>query len=179
GDPRGWTATTPAPSAADFNMRTDPTDTGGLFVSRRPGTAPLRFRSLPTDGSPQRQRVDRALANALFVAMVVLCLLCWGPIPLLSLWVGSQIDYHSGSAMLGIVAAFAVVMVALLGVLALLSRLDRAWILVRRAAGTDQRSGVMGRVFGATAVLCASVFFLWFFVIHGPGSSSFSGQSGV
>ena len=28
-------------------MRTDPTDTGGLFVGRRPGTAPVRFRGVP------------------------------------------------------------------------------------------------------------------------------------
>ena len=36
-----------------------------------------------------------------------------------------------------------------------LKRIDRAWILVRRAAGIDQRSGVMGRVFAITAIICA------------------------
>ena len=25
-------------------MRTDPTDNGGLFIGRRPGTAPIRYR---------------------------------------------------------------------------------------------------------------------------------------
>ena len=38
--------------------------------------------------------------------MTLLCLLCWGPIPLACLWVGSQVDYLSGSVSLGILAAF-------------------------------------------------------------------------
>ncbi|MDE3069648.1 MAG: hypothetical protein KGJ43_02850 [Acidobacteriota bacterium] len=160
-------------------MRTDPTETGGLFLGRRPGTAPVRFRSPPVEGSPQRRRMDRGIASALFSGMVVLCLLCWGPIPLLGLWIGSQIDYQSGSAMLGIFAAFAAVIAGLLGVLALLTRIDRAWVLVRRAGGVDQRSGAMARVFAVTAVLCALIFLVWFLVIHGPGPTTFSGQSGV
>ena len=49
----------------------------------------------------------------------------------------------------------------LFGALSLLRRLDKAWILVRRAAGHDQRGGVLGRVFAITAVVCAAVFLLW------------------
>ena len=66
----------------------------------------------------------------------------------------------------------------LMGGLMVLKRVDRAWILVRRAAGIDQRSGVMGRVFAVTAIVCASIFMFWFLIINGPGSSSFSGQGG-
>jgi hypothetical protein len=47
---------------------------------------------------------------------------------------------------------------------------------VRRAAGIDQRQGAMGRVFAITAAICATVFAVWFLLINGPGSSSFSGQ---
>src|ERR1035437_6464624 len=36
----------------------DPSDNGGLFVGRRPGTAPVRFRSLPKRGSERRRRLD-------------------------------------------------------------------------------------------------------------------------
>ncbi len=36
-----------------------------------------------------------------------------------------------------------------------LKRLDNAWILVRRAAGHDQRTGALGRIFGMTAAICA------------------------
>jgi hypothetical protein len=64
----------------------------------------------------------------------------------------------------------------LIGGLMVLKRVDRAWILVRRAAGIDQRQGAMGRVFAVTAALGAAIFAFWFIVINGPGSSSFSGQ---
>jgi len=157
-------------------MRSDPSDNGGLFVGRRPGTAPVRFRKLPERGSEKRQRIDGSIANAMVVAMVVLSLLCWGPIPLACLWVGSQVDYLSGSIGIGILVSFVALFVLLFGSLALLKRLDQAWILVRRAAGHDQRSGIMGRIFGTTAVICGLGFAFWFVVIHGPGSITQSGN---
>jgi hypothetical protein len=160
-------------------MRTDPSDTGGLFVGRRPGTAPTRFRSLPQRGSEVRQRVDGSFAGVLLAAMTLLSLLCWGPIPLACLWIGSQIDYLSGSVGLGILVAFIALFPLLFGTLSILRRLDQAWILVRRAAGHDQRSGALGRVFAATAVVCALAFVFWFLVIHGPGSSIVSGNGSV
>jgi hypothetical protein len=155
-------------------MRTDPADNGGLFVGRRPGTAPIRFRSLPKRGSERRQRVDGSLAGTMLAAMTLLSLLCWGPIPLACLWLGSEANYLSGSVGVGILVAFAGLFSLLFGTLSLLRRLDAAWILVRRAAGHDQRTGVLGRVFAATAAVCAIAFIFWFLVIHGPGSSSFS-----
>ena len=124
------------------HMRTDPTDNGGLFVGRRPGTAPVRFRALPKRGSDARQRVDGSLANSMLAGMIGLSLLCWGPIPIACLWVGSQINYQTGSVGFGILAAFVALFVFLFGALSLLRRLDHAWILVRRAAGHDQRTGV-------------------------------------
>jgi hypothetical protein len=151
-------------------MRTDPSENGGLFVGRRPGTAPVRFRSLPRRGSDLRQRFDGSLASFLFTAIVLLSLLCWGPIPLACLWIGSQVDYLTGSVSLGILLAFVGLFVLLFGTLAILRRLDEAWILVRRAAGHDQRTGALGRVFAATAAICATLFLIWFLIIHGPGS---------
>jgi hypothetical protein len=152
-------------------MRTDPSDTGGLFVGRRPGTAPLRFRKLPERGSAARQRVDGSLAGVMFAAMTVLCLLCWGPIPIGCLWIGSEVNYLTGSVSFGILVAFAALLVLLFGSLAILRRLDHAWILVRRAAGHDQRTGALGRIFAATAAICTIVFIFWFLVIHGPGTN--------
>jgi len=150
-------------------MRSDPSDTGGLFVGRRPGTAPTRFRTLPERGGALRQRIDSSLAGTLLAAITVLSLLCWGPIPLACLWIGSQVDYLSGSVSFGILIAFVGLLVLLFGVLAILRRLDRAWILVRRAAGHDQRTGALGRIFAATAAICALIFTFWFVVINGPG----------
>jgi len=117
-----------------------------------------------------RQRVDGSFANILLGGMTVLCLLCWGPIPLACLWIGSQVDYVSGSVSLGILAAFATLFGLLFGVLVLLRRLDAAWLLVRRAAGHDQRVGALGRIFAITAVICAFFFLIWFLILHGPGN---------
>jgi hypothetical protein len=151
-------------------VRTDPTDNGGLFVGRRPGTAPVRFRTLPKRGSELRQRLDGSFANVLLAGEVALCLLCWGPIPLACLWLGSEAQYLTGSVSVGILASFIALFGLLFGALVLLRRLDAMWILVRRAAGHDQRSGALGRVFAATAVVMAIGFLLWFLVIHGPGN---------
>jgi hypothetical protein len=160
-------------------MRTDPTDNGGLFVGRRPGTAPIRYRKLPERKGELRERADASFANLILAGIVGLSVLCWGPIPLACLWIGSEVDYLSGSVSLGILAAFAALFVLLFGALSLLKRLDEKWILVRRAAGFDQRTGIMPRVFAITAGVCAIVFLLWFVVIHGPGSSFISGGSGI
>ena len=150
-------------------MRSDPADNGGLFVGRRPGTAPVHFRDAPTRGSRLRQRVDDSLARILVAAMILLSLLCWGPIPLACLWIGSRVNYLTGSVSLGILIAFVGLFVLLFGTLAILRRLDNGWILVRRAAGHDQRTGVLGPVFGFTAAICAVLFTIWFVLIHGPG----------
>jgi hypothetical protein len=151
-------------------MRSDPSDTGGLFVGRRPGTAPTHYRSVPERGNDKRQRVDGSLAGLLVAAITILSLLCWGPIPVACLWLGSQIDYLSGSVSFGILSAFVALFALLFGVLALMRRLDNAWILVRRAAGHDQRSGIMPRIFAITAGICAVIILFYFVVIHGPGN---------
>ncbi len=95
--------------------------------------------------------------------------ICWGPIPLACLWLGSQLNYLTGSVSLGILIAFVGLFVLLFGTLAILRRLDQAWILVRRAAGHDQRTGILGRVFAIAAAVCGGIFMFWFIVIHGPG----------
>lgn len=160
------------PSSASANMtdmRSDPTDTGGLFVGRRPGTAPIHFRAPPLRGTDSRQRIDASLAGLLLAAITVLSLFCWGPIPLACLWLGSRADYLTGSVALGLLVSFVALFVLLFGTLSLLRRLDRAWVLARRAAGHDQRGGALGRIFAATAAVCALAFAFWFFVINGPG----------
>jgi hypothetical protein len=159
-------------------MRSDPSESGGLFIGRRPGTAPVRFRKLPRRGSEVRQRIDAWLATMMLAAMVFICLLCWGPIPVACLWLGSQANYLSGSVSIGILVSFVGLFTLLFGALALLRRLDHAWVLVRRAAGHDQRMGALGRIFAATAIACASAFMLWFLVLHGPGTSLFSKGGG-
>ena len=160
-------------------MRSDPSDNGGLFVGRRPGTAPVHYRTLPEragspartvrrlDGQPDAGRHDAAQPALL------------GPdpdrLPLARLTGQLPLRGASASASWSPSAAL---FALLFGTLALLKSLDNAWILVRRAAGHDQRTGALGRIFAATAVVCGAAFAFWFLVIHGPGSSSFSGQPG-
>lgn len=149
-------------------MRSDPTDTGGLFIGRRPGTSPTRYRDLPQLGSIARQRTDGVLAWVLLVGMSATGLLCWGPIPVAGLWLGSRAQYLSGNVELGIVVSFGSVGAGLLGAVGVLQRLDRVWILVRRAAGHDQRKGALARIFAATAIVGVLIFAFWFLVVLGP-----------
>lgn len=148
--------------------RNDPTDTGGLFIGRRPGTGPLRFRGSPERGGAARRRADGVLAAVLLGAEALLCLSVWGPQPLAWLWIGSQADYLFSSHFAGIAVAFFGILASLFVTLSLASRLDRVWRLVRRAAGHDQRDGALARIFGATAVIALVVFGIWFLVIQGP-----------
>lgn len=153
-------------------MHSDPSDNGGLFVGRRPGTAPVHFRSLPEHGTARRQRIDGWIAATMQAAIVLLSLLCWGPIPLACLWVGSQVNYLTGSVSLGILGSVFALSLLLFGALGIMRRLDAAWILVRRAAGHDQRGGTLGRVFAITAVICGVAFGFWWTIIHGPVSQN-------
>lgn len=161
----------------DALVRTDPTDNGGLFIGRRPGTAPIRYRALPKQGSAARRRADNLFAAFLLGVQVFVNLLFWGPIPAGALWVASQVQYHSGSVMFGITVGFAVLLAVLFGGLSILKRVDQAWVLVRRAAGHDQRQGVIGIVFGTCAAIGGAGFAIWLIFIGGLGSSLMSGQS--
>ncbi len=149
----------------------DPTDTGGLFVGRRPGTAPVRYRDDLEPSSEGRRRADNLLAHSLLALEVLLCLSLFGPQPLAWLWVGSQVDYLTGSVSLGIAAAFAGMIGTLMVTLALCTRLDRAWRILRRAAGHEQREGMLVRIFAATAVVVGLAFVVWFVVLEGPAPS--------
>ena len=73
--------------------------------------------------------------------------------------------------MLGIVVAFFGILASLFITLAITTRLDRLWRLLRRAAGHDQREGAMVRIFGATAVIALIAFSVWFLLLEGPAPS--------
>jgi hypothetical protein len=103
------------------------------------------------------------------VVETLLCLTLWGPQPLAWLWVGSQVDYHTGMVTLGIATAFAGMIVSLMLTLALAARLDHVWLLLRRAAGYDQRTGMLARIFMVSAIVAALAFGVWFLLIEGPG----------
>ena len=151
--------------------RNDPTDTGGLFIGRRPGSAPLKYRDTPERGLDRRQRIDGLLANLLLLLEILVVLSCWVPQPVGWLWVGSQISYAADSVMLGITAAFAGLLATVMLTLWVTVRMDALWRILRRAAGHDQKEGVLGRIFMWTAIIAGGAFFAWLILIQGPGSS--------
>ena len=147
----------------------DPTNTGGLFIGRRPGTAPLRYREQPVRASAARRRLDSVLAGLILVAETLVCATMWGPQPAGWLWVGSQVDYQTGNVLLGIVTAFVGMLITMMCTIAITMRLDRGWKLVRRASGHEQKSGMLERIFVVSMVIGGTAFAIWLFVIQGPG----------
>jgi hypothetical protein len=149
--------------------RNDPTDTGGLFIGRRPGTAPPRYRAKPVTAGAPRRTADRVFAAFLLVIETLLCVSLFGPQPIGWLWVGSQVNYQTHSVSLGILSAFAGMLGTLMITLGLARRVDHAWRLVRRAAGYEQKNGALERIFILSAGIAAVGFAFWFLIIAGPG----------
>jgi hypothetical protein len=147
----------------------DPTDTGGLFVGRRPGTRPITYREQPQQGSERRRRADDWLARGILVVEVLLCLTLWGPQPIAWLWVGGQVQGATDSVELAISVAFLGMLATLFLTLVIVKRLDHAWRIVRRAAGHPQTQGAVERVFVISAGIAVVLFTFWFLVIAGPG----------
>jgi hypothetical protein len=146
----------------------DPTDTGGLFIGRRPGTGPVRYREVePT--SERRRRADGLFAHALLAVELVLCLSLFGPQPLAWLWIGSQVDYLTGYVTAGISTVMLGCLASLMLTMAAAKRVDHAWKLVRRAAGHRQEQGALERIFAMSVGVAAVAFTFWFLIIQGPG----------
>ncbi|MEJ7784368.1 MAG: hypothetical protein WKF96_06155 [Solirubrobacteraceae bacterium] len=152
-------------------MRSDPSDTGGLFVGRRPGTRPVKYREIPERGDDRRQRGDSTLAAAILVLMTIIGISFWGPIPAGCLWIGSRFNYWTDSVVVGLVTAFTAMLLVLFVGLSVMKRLDQSWILVRRAAGHDQREGVIGRIFAISAAIGVVLFSIWLLIFAGLGPS--------
>jgi hypothetical protein len=153
----------------------DPTDTGGLFIGRRPGTAPVRYNQVEPL-SERRRAADNVLAHALLAIELVLCLSLFGPQPLGWLWIGSQVDYLTGYVTAGIATIMLGCLASLMLTMAAAKRVDHAWKLVRRAAGHHQERGALERIFAASVAVGLVVFMVWFLIVEGPGPSLAPGQ---
>jgi hypothetical protein len=153
---------------------TDPSDTGGLFIGRRPGTRPVRLPAGTKPSEGRRRRADKAFAAFLLFLETLLCISVWGPQPLFWLWFGSQADYWTGSVEVGILSAFIGMLGTLFITLSLARRVDHAWKLVRRAAGYNQERGALERIFVVALIIAATGFWFWFIILNGPGSSVIS-----
>ena len=147
----------------------DPTDTGGLFIGRRPGTAPVRFREAPPPARPGRRRADRMLAGGLLLIELLLCLSLLGPQPAAWMWIGSQVEYQTGAVTAGISTIMLGCLASLMLTMVAAKRVDHAWKLVRRAAGHRQQRGALEIIFAASVGCALLAFTFWFFFIEGPG----------
>lgn len=149
----------------------DPTDTGGMFIGRRPGTAPVRFRESAPTASPRRRRLDSFLAAALLALETLLCFSLFGPQPLGWLWVGSQVEYLTGAVTAGISTIMLGSLASLMVTMVIAKKVDHAWKLVRRAGGHRQERGALEWIFAITVTFTVMAFSIWFFLIEGPGPS--------
>jgi hypothetical protein len=145
----------------------DPSDTGGLFIGRRPGTGPVRYRDVKPS-SDRRRRYDGLLAHALLGLELLLCLSLFGPQPLAWLWIGSQVDYLTGYVTAGISTVMLGCLASLMLTMAVGKRVDHAWKLVRRAAGHRQEQGALERIFAMSVGVAGVAFLFWFLIIQGP-----------
>jgi hypothetical protein len=154
----------------------DPTDTGGLFIGRRPGTRPVRLPegTKPSEGA--RRRADKTFAAFLLLIETLLCISVWGPQPLFWLWFGSHVQYWTGFITAAIAAIMLGCVLSLFVTMAVAKRVDHAWKLVRRAAGHRQERGALERIFVMSVVIAALCFLFWFFFLAGPGPELSSRQ---
>ena len=150
--------------------RNDPTDNGGLFIGRRPGTAPTRYQRKPPAGSEPRRRVDSALATAILIAETLVLATLWAPQPAGWLWIGGHLVHATGSTAFGIVVALLGTLLTSLLTIKLAMVLDRGWRLTRRAGGYAQKDGALERIFVLSMVVAGTVFFVWFHIVHGTGT---------
>lgn len=155
--------------------RNDPSDTGGMFIGRRPGTAPVRYQPVAPTGGPGRRKLDRVLSAAILIVETIVCVSLWGPQPLGWLWVGSQVNYWTGSISLGILCAFVGMLITLFLTLMVLKRIDHAWKLVRRAAGYQQHSGALEWIFVVSLTITVSITLFYIFFVAGPMPTLSSG----
>ena len=147
----------------------DPKQTGGMFLRRRPGTAPVRFHTPPGQATPTRRALDEVLAVGILSVECALGISLWGPQPLAWLWVGSYVEYYSGWVELGLLSAFLGMLASMLVSIAVLKRIDYAWRLVRRAAGHDQQDGALEWIFVVSLTIAVTGYLFWFMVFGGPG----------
>lgn len=157
----------------------DPIDNGGLFIGRSSAAIGVPVRMPAGAGTTILTRAfDHVLAFAILLVEVVLVASVWVLQPVGWLWIASQLSYLAGSVALGLLAGFTGMLVSLWLSLVVLTRLDHAWVLTRRAAGCQQREGCLERLFVAATILVVPAFLVWLFVIEGPGSLIFPMQAG-
>ena len=139
-------------------------------------TRPTKARVAIKPGSSRRARgALRGPLRALAVAVVAivelaLCLSMFGPQPLGWLWVGSQVDFATGSLSAGLAVAFVGSVASIVFTVWLARWLESAWQALRPpTVRPGERLGLFETALVISTVLAVIGFAVWFFVIAGPG----------
>jgi hypothetical protein len=90
----------------------------------------------------------------------------WAPIPIAWFWVGSRVYNATGSILADGMVALAGFLATAVIAMALLLRVDQAWIVLRRRSGYDQREGALTQVVIAAATVGILAFLLWYYVLE-------------
>lgn len=110
-------------------------------------------------------RFARVASAGVLVVEAAGALLMLGAMPLAWLWIGSRVYRETGSiaadlgaALLGIIGT---------GVLAsgVLTRIDGAWIRLRRRAGQHQPDGALPQVVAVVGTFGLALFFVWYYLL--------------
>lgn len=109
-------------------------------------------------------------ATLLLAAQALANLALWVPLPLGVLWVASQLEYRTGSLLLGVLAGFAVLMTGVRAGMGLVGRIDAAW---QAASTSPWRDAALGYIATSCAVLGGGGFAIWLLLIGGLQSSIF------
>lgn len=117
--------------------------------------------------SERRRLFDLWLSRAMVPLMVLMVLLCFGPIEIAWLFIGGRLNHAVSSTGVGLVVAILGMLMTLVVVVGLLRRLEGAWVLVRRAAGLRQQRGILEFVFVIAVGLTTVVFAVWFLGFSG------------
>jgi hypothetical protein len=112
-----------------------------------------------------RFAAESSACAALLTIEVIGSLSMWAPIPIAWMWIGARVYDATGSlaadggvALLGFLATATLAMSAL-------TRVDTAWVALRRRSGHDQPQGALTQVVVVSATLGILVFLLWFYVL--------------
>lgn len=114
-----------------------------------------------TQGKTAPNRASLALLSVEAVGS----LLMWAPIPLAWLWIGGRVFRATGSLGLDLAVAFLGFLATTALAVAMLTRVDRAWVESRRRSGHDQAEGALAEVVVASATFGLLIFLAWFYFL--------------
>lgn len=114
----------------------------------------------------------RAGASAFLLLVIMLGggLVLWIGVPLLWLWIGSQVQFATGSLGAALAAMFLGVPASILALVKGLRWLDLKHRQLRQARGYEAAGeGALEMVMTVSAIVAVIGFTVWFLVLAGPG----------